>query len=215
MTETLAPSTAADPTPPPRRRTRLDPEARRALILDAAAQIVTTEGVSAVSMERLGREAGVSKALVYNYFPNRTDLLNALLMREVRLYQAEQRAAAQSARDEATLIRVTTRAYLDHVLRKGVLIQRLMNEPAIAESMSEFDKAARRDTIAYLAGRLNRDHSMPDEAARMLIELNLGLTGGGGDYLDRTGCDIEMMERMIVVMITANIAAVRAAFCKA
>ncbi len=49
------------------RRTRLAPEERSQLILDAAAQIVVNEGVSAVNMDRLGRDAGISKALVYNY----------------------------------------------------------------------------------------------------------------------------------------------------
>jgi AcrR family transcriptional regulator len=52
-------------------RRRLDPQVRRDLILDEAARIVAEEGVSTVSMERLGREAGISKALVYNYFPSR------------------------------------------------------------------------------------------------------------------------------------------------
>ena len=67
------------------KRRRLSPEVRQNLILDVAADIVVADGVSAVSMELVGREAGVSKALVYSYFPNRIDLLGALLRRE---YQA-------------------------------------------------------------------------------------------------------------------------------
>ena len=67
-----------------KRRTRLDPAERRALILDHTAEIIAAEGVTAVSMERIGREAGISKSLVYNYFSNLTELLRELLERELR-----------------------------------------------------------------------------------------------------------------------------------
>jgi TetR/AcrR family transcriptional regulator, fatty acid biosynthesis regulator len=192
-----------------RRRTRLAPETRREAILDATAQVVTFEGVSAVSMERMGREAGVSKALVYNYFPSRNVLLQELLMRETRKYQAHQRKAAEAAQDIDSMIRVTTRAYLDHVAEKGVLIERLMNEPAIAQAMGDIEKEGRIQTVAYLASRLNSDKSMPDEIATMMVELTLGLTGAGGAYLDRSRCDIDLLEDMLVTMIKANVDAVR------
>ena len=192
------------------RRTRLVPEARRQLILDAAAQIVTVEGLSAVNMDRLGREAGVSKALVYNYFPNRIALLRALLLREVQLYQDKQRTDAARAHDMDTFIRVTTRAYLDHIADKGVLIQRLMNEPAIAAVMEDRDRADRQRTVAFLASRIREGTTMPDGIVHMMIELGLGLTGAAGAYLDKTGCNIDLLEDMLVSMIQANIAAVEA-----
>ena len=52
--------------PPPVRktgkRTRLSPQLRKTQILDDAARLILEEGLTAVSMERLGREAGISKA---------------------------------------------------------------------------------------------------------------------------------------------------------
>lgn len=51
-----------------RRCQRLAPEARAGQILDVAACLLMQEGFTEVSMERLGREAGISKALVYIYF---------------------------------------------------------------------------------------------------------------------------------------------------
>jgi TetR/AcrR family transcriptional regulator, fatty acid biosynthesis regulator len=194
------------------RRTRLAPIERSELILDVAAQIVTTEGVSAVNMDRLGRDAGISKALVYNYYPNRTDLLRALLLREVRLYQIQQRTAAQATTDLDSLIRVTTRTYLDHIVDKGVLIERLMNEPAIAQGMGEMERESRKQTIEFLASRLQVGMSMPKSVALMMVELGLGLTGAGGAYLDRRGCDIDLLEDMLVTMIKANIVAVEESY---
>lgn len=190
------------------RRTRLAPEERSQLILDAAAQIVVNEGVSAVNMDRLGRDAGISKALVYNYYPNRSELLRALLLREVRVYQAQQLSAAESAPDVESLIRITTRAYLDHIAKKGVLIERLMSEPSIAEGMGEMERQGRARTVEYFAIKLKEGLSMPIELARMMTELGMGLTGAGGAYLDRTGCNIDLLEDMIVSMLMANFSAV-------
>ena len=181
------------------------PEARRDLILDVTAQLVTTEGVSAVSMERVGRVAKISKALVYNYFPTRNLLLQALLMRENRAYQIQQIKAAETASDLETMVRATTRAYLDQVAAKGVLIERLMGEPAIAEAMGEIELIGRQQTIDYLLNRINANKALSEPLARMMVEVGLGITGAGGAYLDRTGCDIDLLEDMVVDMILASL----------
>jgi AcrR family transcriptional regulator len=169
------------------------------------AQLVTTEGVSAVSMERVGREAKISKALVYNYFPTRNLLLQALLMRENRAYQIQQIKAAETASDLETMVRATTRAYLDQVAAKGVLIERLMGEPAIAEAMGEIELIGRQQAIDYLLSRINANKALSEPLARMMVEVGLGITGAGGAYLDRTGCDIDLLEDMVVDMILASL----------
>jgi TetR/AcrR family transcriptional regulator, fatty acid biosynthesis regulator len=160
-------------------------------------------------MERVGRTAHVSKALVYNYFGSRNQLLSALLERETRMYRRAQRDGAEAAGDVASMVRVTTRAYLDHVAEKGVLIERLMSEPSLADALHQSDVDARQQTVAFLASRLNADGQMPDDIAMMLVDLTLGLTGAGGAYLDRTGCSIDLLEDMLVTMILSNIRAVR------
>ena len=83
--------------PAAKRRTRLDPEQRRKLILDHTAEIISAEGVAALSMERIGRDAGISKSLVYNYFPNLNMLLRELLERELRRLRRMQGEAAEGA----------------------------------------------------------------------------------------------------------------------
>jgi TetR/AcrR family transcriptional regulator, fatty acid biosynthesis regulator len=196
----------SNPARPP--RTRLAPQERAQLILDAAAQLVTNEGVSAVNMDRLGRDAGISKALVYNYYPNRNDLLQALLLREVRLYQDEQRKAVHGTSDVEALIRITTRGYLNHIAQKGVLIERLMSEPSIAQGMGEMERVNREEAVEFFVAKFMEGSTISMDTARMMTELGMGLTGAGGAYLDRTGCNIELLEDMIVSMIMANIASV-------
>ena len=88
-----------------RTRTRLDPEARQAQILDHAARLIGAEGLASVSMERIARAAGISKALVYNYFSSQTVLLRALLKRDLERVQQEQMHAATSATTFPELVR--------------------------------------------------------------------------------------------------------------
>ena len=187
-------------------RRRLDPLVRRDLILDAAARTVAEEGVSAVSMERLGRDAGISKALVYNYFPNRTALLSELLVREYRVFQAEARQAKQGIEDFPTLVRVTTRAYLRHVAERGVLIQRLMNEPAGSSAIRSVDQEGRQLTVAFFASEIARHYGLSLTVSAMAADLLMGLTGAAGDYLCRTNAQIDELENVVVQMIMAALA---------
>ena len=56
-------------------RKRMPPKERIAQILDAARRLVLTNGLASLTMEKVGIESGASKALVYSYFPNITNLL--------------------------------------------------------------------------------------------------------------------------------------------
>lgn len=186
-----------------RARRRLDPNVRRDLILDEAARIVAEEGVSSVSMERLGRDAGISKALVYNYFPSRTALLSELLIREYRHFQSEARQAKVGVDGLEAVVRVTTRAYLRHVAERGVLIQRLMNEPSVAAAMRSMDAEGRQLTVAFFAGEIAARFDVDKALAAMVADLLMGLTGAAGDYLSRTGADIQQVEDIVMDMIMA------------
>jgi AcrR family transcriptional regulator len=187
-------------------RRRLDPLVRRDLILDVAARTIAEVGVSAVSMERLGRDAGVSKALVYNYFPNRNALLSELLVREYRMFQNEARQAKAGIKDFPELVRVTTRAYLSHVAERGMLIQRLMNEPAVSSAIRSVDEEGRQLTVAFFGSEIARHYGLSLSDSAMAADLLMGLTGAAGDYLCRTGANIGELENVVVAMIMAALA---------
>ncbi len=72
------------PASQPQTGRRLDPEARRAQLLDAATRIVTDEGLDALSAEAVAQAAAVSKALVFHYFPSNSDLLVAVVRAAAR-----------------------------------------------------------------------------------------------------------------------------------
>jgi AcrR family transcriptional regulator len=64
------------------RPTRLSREARREQLLDVTKSIVGADGLHAVSIDRVAREAGISRPIVYEHFHDLGGLLTALLDRE-------------------------------------------------------------------------------------------------------------------------------------
>lgn len=60
---------------------RLDPEVRRAQILDAAEGAFAGRDPAEVTFEQIAAEAGVSRALVYNYFGDKGGLIAAAQVR--------------------------------------------------------------------------------------------------------------------------------------
>jgi AcrR family transcriptional regulator len=64
------------------RKPRLSAEQRREQILDVTKRIVGEHGFHAVSIDRVAREAGISRPIVYQHFSDLAGLLNALVDRE-------------------------------------------------------------------------------------------------------------------------------------
>ncbi|MER7495212.1 TetR family transcriptional regulator C-terminal domain-containing protein [Streptomyces pharetrae] len=63
------------PSSVPRRRTRKDPAARRAEIVDAAAGVALREGLECVTLRRVAEELDVRPGLISHYFPSADDLV--------------------------------------------------------------------------------------------------------------------------------------------
>ncbi|MGY6499539.1 MAG: TetR/AcrR family transcriptional regulator [Acidimicrobiales bacterium] len=62
-------------------RTRLTPELRRAQIVEAAIEVFSGREPAEVTFEEIADAAGVSRALVYNYFGDRGGLVGAVCLR--------------------------------------------------------------------------------------------------------------------------------------
>jgi AcrR family transcriptional regulator len=63
----------------------MPPEQRREQLIDAALSVILTQGYRGVSIEAIAREAGVTRPVVYDHFPNLGRLLHALVEREEHL----------------------------------------------------------------------------------------------------------------------------------
>ncbi len=59
--------------------TRLNVDERRRQLLDLGARLFATHSYAELSMAKIAREAGISKALLYHYFPSKQDFFVATL----------------------------------------------------------------------------------------------------------------------------------------
>ena len=59
--------------------TRLNVDERRRQLLELGARLFATHSYAELSMARIAREAGISKALLYHYFPSKQDFFVATL----------------------------------------------------------------------------------------------------------------------------------------
>lgn len=186
-------------------RRRLAPEARAAQILDVAARLLMEEGFTEVSMERMGREAGVSKALIYNYFPSRNDLLRALLEREVaalRQTQVREVAAAENFHD---LVRRTTRLYIEHMQARGALLRKLWAEPAVARSMADDDLRRRDEAMHYFARRVMREYGLPRDVAMPAVDMQMAMTEAAAQHLSQSHDDVDFATDLCVTLLLGGL----------
>ncbi len=190
-------------------RKRLPPEARQGIILDHAAIIVASDGVSAITMERVAKAADVSKSLVYVYFQSTTELLQKLLQRELKRLRLKQVEAADNARTFRDLVRGVTHAYLSYIKERGLLIHRLQGEPSIAQGTGNPTDFKHDDAVIFLAEIINEHFGIPMDLAIPASSISFGLPVAAGDYLDSKDVDLKIIEDVTVSMIIGSIEALQ------
>ncbi|XUU60807.1 TetR/AcrR family transcriptional regulator [Erythrobacter sp. HA6-11] len=191
-----------------KRRTRLDPAKRRALILDCAAEIVAEEGVAAISMDSLGRKAGISKSLVYNYFSNINEVLSELLERELRRQRRAQSKAAEKAETFEGLVRAVTHEYLKYIDERGLIIERLQAEPSVS-AIHDPTEYGREGAVDYLAAIAADNFNLPLDVARAVTDISFGLPATAGAYLLRHDFSLEQLEDITSTMIIGAFGSIR------
>ena len=194
--------------PAPKERRRYSPEKRRELILDHTAEIVAREGVATLSIEQIGREAGISKSLVYAYFPNLTELLRELFKREMKRLRKLQAAAAANAVTFEELVRSVTHEYLKYFDERGLIIERLQAEPSVSE-MHDPTEYGRDAAVEYLTDIIVAHFDLPRDIARAATDISFGLPASAGSYLHRHDLDLQTLEDITVTMILGAVTSLK------
>lgn len=176
------------------------------MILDHAADIVASDGVSALTMDKLSREAGVSKSLVYAYYPSIQDLLQELLIREYRHLRKLQIAAAESAETFEQLVRRITNTYLTYIEERGLILDRLAAEPSVADH-GDPTEYGRDSAVKYFAKILTDNFDIDMDIALPAVDVSLGMPAAAGNYLTRHDISRQTLEDITVTMIVGSVEA--------
>lgn len=132
------------------------PQRKRRQVVEAAARLFMAQGYGATSMDAIAREAGVSKATLYAYFPGK-DALFAAIVGEACERESEGRPCCpgMDGGDLAATLLSLGEGYLSFLYREEVLaIQRVVmaEGPRFPELGRAFYESGPRRMIGWLTG---------------------------------------------------------------
>lgn len=146
-----------------RPRRRLDPDARRSAILDAATAAFAARPYDQVSVAALATDAGASEALVYRYFSGKAELHGEVVRAAVEDLD-RRRAAAEAALPPGAPARERVRArllaVLDHLAERPAGPASAWT-PVAVEPAAGLHRAARERDVEVLRALL-----LPDQGER-------------------------------------------------
>lgn len=148
---------------------RMPPAQRREQLIDAALTVILEQGYSGVSIEAVARQAGVTRPVVYDHFPNLGRLLHALVEREERisLAQLEQVVPDDPGdRDPVELLAGGVQRFLQAVASRPatwrIILLPLEGTPAIVRDHVETNRARTQERIAKLVRWALTRPELPD-----------------------------------------------------
>ncbi len=105
----------------------------REKLITASVALIESEGIGAVSLRRVAREAGVSPGAPYHHFADRSALLAAILVQGHELLEVRLRAAREQAPTAARALGALIEAYVgfgqDHPAYLRLMIRPELSQP--------------------------------------------------------------------------------------
>jgi AcrR family transcriptional regulator len=143
--------------------TRLENDERRRLLLDLGAQLFTRHAYDEISMAQIAREAGISKALLYHYFPSKQDYFVATLASGAEELRALVEPDPGLAPAEALMAAVD--AYLRWIDDNAAAYSKLLQSAATVPEVRELVEGVRATT----AERILEGIGTTEPAARTAV----------------------------------------------
>src|SRR2546421_5973411 len=101
------------------RSSRLPRHERRRQLLDAALEVFVSQGYHAAAMDDIAERAGVSKPVLYQHFPGKLELYQALLTTYADELVGQVEAALSRTAENEERVQAAVAAYFDFVAGEG------------------------------------------------------------------------------------------------
>jgi len=184
-----------------RPRTRLDPEVRREQIVAAAERVFNGRDPAEVTFEEIAEAAGVSRALVYNYFGDRGGIIAAVYLRSLRRLDEELDRAVEPTATDAERLHSVVRCYL-RFARENASAWRLIGTTATMDHPEVLQ--ARRDRFDQLARNWG-DTAEARIAARAVVGF---LESATLDWIETRDLDLERIADLLFTILWTGLSAV-------
>ena len=123
----------------------------RKAIYEAAAKILVEGGFEATTMDRVADEAGVAKGSLYNYFPNKLELLRFVHDKTIEPMRVSAAEIIAESRSAVAKLETLFRMWSEHVARQRGLFNFLFNEQAVQTLLQREGDSKHSDAIDYVA----------------------------------------------------------------
>jgi AcrR family transcriptional regulator len=163
--------------PVPAHTEPVPPTSRRETLMAEALRLFHRNGYHAVSMDEIGRAAGINASSVYRHFAGKADLLAAIYYRAAERVAAANKAALAAATDPDDALRRVVDSYVDLVFTQGDLVSvyQAENNNLPDRDRHELRKAQRLQVEEWVRLLAARRPELPTAEARVLVHAALNL----------------------------------------
>ncbi|MFZ3005436.1 MAG: TetR/AcrR family transcriptional regulator [Phenylobacterium sp.] len=191
---------------PTARRTpvRLSPEDRREQLMAVAARIIVQDGLHALTIKRVARDAGLTAPRAYHFFPTVDVLMAALARRELQAIRTARAHRINTAERPAERLRLSTVTYLRQVAERGVLLQTLQTAPGVRRALRAEQRAIRADNTNVVATRFTDSHKIPSDVSRAATAVLTSAVLRTGRILARGRLDLALAETLAADIVEAG-----------
>jgi AcrR family transcriptional regulator len=162
-------------------RGRLTRSARRAQLLVAARDVFAAQGYHAAAMDDIAERAGVSKPVLYQHFPGKLELYQALLTTYADELVGQVRSALSATADNEERVQAAVAAYFDFVAGEGKAYRLIFGSDLRGEAAGVVEGALNR-CIETVAEAVTTDAGLDSERARLLAVGLVGLSQVAAQY---------------------------------
>ena len=187
-------------------RTRLSPEDRQQQLLRVTSDIIAADGVDNVRIPYVASAAGITRPVVYKFFPNRHELIKGVLedFREDFARRAPSIVEATEGEDIASIARAFIDAACDTIEAKGSGGWQLLRSVGPDQEISTISKDFRRQLVQPWLIPLRELTGVDDAEAQALVDMFLT---GAGEILQRW-IDGEFSRQQVAALLSRIILAV-------
>lgn len=162
---------------------RMGRSARRTQLLGAARGVFVAQGFHSASMDEIADSAGVSKPVLYQHFPSKLALYQALLEESAAEMVRRIEQAIADSDDNSMRVHGAVRAYFDFVSDENqafrlIFESDLRDEPAVAGIVNQAIDAC----IAAVSKIITTDTGADTASARLLAAGLVGLSQVSARY---------------------------------
>lgn len=184
---------------------RLDVDERRRQLLERGAELFTSHPYEELSMSRIAKEVGISKALLYHYFPSKQAYFEETLSTWAE--QLRQRTEPDPDLPPVEQLKASLDAFLGLVEENAVAYSNLIRSAtAVPEIRELIEEVRRRTAQRILEGLYSRE--APPKARTAVSGWLWFMDGACLDWIEHRDIEREEMRDMLLgVLLGALLAA--------